>query len=79
MEINDLAGVLVSFLYFLLVLALIFAVLLLVEKWGKKHPDKKETTQDSETTEENTPEKEGSGRESGACDSSEEDGEKNEK
>lgn len=79
MEIDDLASVIVSFLYFLLVLALIFVVLLLVEKWGKKHPDKAKTSQDSEKAEENTPEKEGSGRESEACDSFKEDGEKNEK
>lgn len=40
--------VLVSFLYFLLVLALIFIILVLVEKWGKKHPDEEPTEENGQ-------------------------------
>ncbi len=34
------ADVLLSFLYFAGVLVLIYIILVLVNKWGKKHPDK---------------------------------------
>lgn len=39
----QLAEILVSTLYFIGALALIYLILTLVSKWGKKHPDKKDS------------------------------------
>ncbi len=43
--------VMVSFLYFAGVLVLIYIILVLVNKWGKKHPDKKKEENTAEETE----------------------------
>ncbi len=45
------ADVLLSFLYFAGVLVLIYIILVLVNKWGKKHPDKKKEENTAEETE----------------------------
>lgn len=49
------ADILVSALYFVGVLALIYLILTLVSRWGKKHPDKKDgNSEDERQTENNT-------------------------
>lgn len=52
----QLAEILVSTLYFIGALALIYLILTLVSKWGKKHPDEKDSASENgsgskETTE----------------------------
>ncbi|MCM1298488.1 MAG: hypothetical protein NC203_05825 [Firmicutes bacterium] len=49
----EFADVLVSFLYFAGVLVLIYIILLLVNKWGKKHPDKETKEENKNTSPEN--------------------------
>ena len=43
--------ILVSFLYFIGALLLIYAVLTLVSRWGKKHPDEENGGEDKENAE----------------------------
>lgn len=60
---TQLAEILVSTLYFIGALALIYLILTLVSKWGKKHPDEKDAdSEDGSGSKENTEDKaEGSG------------------
>ncbi|MDE6579816.1 MAG: hypothetical protein K2K41_04705 [Ruminiclostridium sp.] len=44
----DFGSALVSFLYFLGALMLIYLVLVLVDKWGKKHPEKNDNKEKQE-------------------------------
>ena len=52
----QIAEILVSALYFIGVLALIYLILTLVSKWGKKHPDEKEGDSDNVADSEETAE-----------------------
>lgn len=54
----QLAEILVSTLYFIGALALIYLILTLVSKWGKKHPDEKDAdSEDSSVSKQNTEDK----------------------
>lgn len=54
----QLAEILVSTLYFIGALALIYLILTLVSKWGKKHPDEKNSdSEDGSGSKENSEDK----------------------
>lgn len=55
---TQLVEILVSTLYFIGALALIYLILTLISKWGKKHPDKKGSNpEDGSGSEENAEDK----------------------
>ena len=48
----DFGSAIVSFLYFLGALLLIYLVLVLVDKWGKRHPEKEEKKSEKQSNKE---------------------------